>query len=160
VEASRPARPDDVARIVELAYEQRAELAPHRGGGLWQLRDAWPEPLDAAYSALLGRSDASVVVGTLDGFVLGFGAVVVEALRDGTRLGVVTDLYVEPGGREVGIGDAIAADLIEFCRARGCRGVDALALPGHRATKNFFEAHGFAARSLTMHRDLGTDEGP
>jgi ribosomal protein S18 acetylase RimI-like enzyme len=160
IESSRPATPADVARIVELAHGQRDELAPLRGGGLWQLHEAWPPPLDVAYAALLGQEDASIVVGTIDGVALGFGAVVIEELRDGTRLGVITDLYVEAEAREVGLGDAIAADLLEFCRAAGCRGVDAVALPGHRATKNFFEAHGFSARSLTMHRDLGSDELP
>ena len=158
MEASRPATPDDVARVVELAKEQRAELAPTRGGALWLLHDTWAAPLDDAYRALLGRDDASLVVGTIDDAVLGFGAVVVEDLRDGTRLGVITDLFVEVPAREVGLGDAIAADLIEFCRAQGCRGVDALALPGHRATKNFFEGHRFSARSLTMHRSLAGDE--
>ena len=32
--------------------------------------------------------------------------------------------------------------------------VDAIALPGHRATKNFFEEHHFTARALTMHHRL------
>ena len=31
----------------------------------------------------------------------------------------------------------------------------ALALPGHRATKNFFEGQHFTARALVMHRRLG-----
>jgi ribosomal protein S18 acetylase RimI-like enzyme len=160
VEASRPATADDLARVVALAHEQRAELAPMRGGELWQLRDTWPSPIDDVYRALLERDDASVVVATIDDVVLGFGVVLVEELRDDTRLGVITDLYVEPPAREVGLGDAIAADLVEFCRAHGCRGVDAVALPGHRVTKNFFEGHGFAARALVMHRSLRADDGP
>lgn len=36
----------------------------------------------------------------------------------------------------------------------GCTGVDALALPGARATKNFFEENGFTARLLVVHRRL------
>jgi GNAT superfamily N-acetyltransferase len=157
VEQSRPATPDDVVRIVELAREMRAELAAMRGGELWRDREARPEPLDEAYAALLGRDDVLTVVATIDDVVLGFGAVVVEELRDGRRLGVITDLFVEHLAREVGLGDAMAADLLEFCRARGCTGVDATALPGHRATKNFFEGHGFTARALTMHHPLTTD---
>jgi hypothetical protein len=38
--------------------------------------------------------------------------------------------------------------------ARGCRAVDAGALPGERATKSFFESAGFKARLITMHREL------
>ncbi len=38
-------------------------------------------------------------------------------------------------------------------------GVDTLALPGHRAAKNFFEESGFTARALVMHRALNRFEG-
>jgi len=154
MEESRPASPEDLARVEDLARTMRGELGPMRGGELWAERDAWPEPLIDTYRALLERDDALLVVGTIDDVVLGFGAVVVETLRDGRHLGVITDLYVELLAREVGVGDAMAADLLEFCRARGCIGVDATALPGHRATKNFFEAHGFTARALTMHHSF------
>jgi GNAT superfamily N-acetyltransferase len=152
VEGSRPAGEHDIASIVELAAAMRAELAAIRGGTLWVEREAWPEPLDEAYRALLGRDDAHVVVGTIDDVVLGFGAVVVERLRSGASLGIVTDLFVDEGAREVGVGERIVADLIAFCTDRDCIGIDAIALPGHRATKNFFEEHHFTARALTMHR--------
>jgi GNAT superfamily N-acetyltransferase len=151
VEASRPASTDDLPIVVELARLMRAELSAMRGGALWLERDAWPEPLDDAYGALLARDDAQVVVGTFDGVVVGYGAVVVEQLRSGSRLGVVTDLFVEPEARAVGVGETIAEALVAHCRSRHCMGVDATALPGHRAAKNFFETHGFVARALTMH---------
>ena len=154
VEGSRPAGEHDIASIVELAVAMRAELAALRGGNLWVEREAWPEPLEDTYRALLARDDARVVVGTIDNVVLGFGAVVVERLRSGANLGVVTDLFVDEGAREVGVGEGIIDDLIAFCAERGCIGIDAIALPGHRATKNFFEEHRFTARALTMHRRL------
>ena len=66
----------------------------------------------------------------------------------------MTDLFVEPDARSVGIGEALVGLIVEFCAARGCIGIDAAALPGHRAAKNFFEGHGFTARSLVMHRSL------
>jgi ribosomal protein S18 acetylase RimI-like enzyme len=157
VESCRPATADDIPRLVELAELMRAELGAMRGGALWLARDAWPEPLADAYDALVGRDGALVVLGTLDDVVIGFAAVIVEQLRSGARLGVVTDLYVEPEAREVGVGEVLADALVEHCRAAGCLGVDATALPGHRAAKNFFEAHGFTARALTMHRRLDGD---
>jgi GNAT superfamily N-acetyltransferase len=132
----------------------RAELTAMRGGMLWVERDAWPEPLDLAYRSLLDRAGALVVVGTIDDVTIGFGAVVVEVLRSGRALGVITDLFVEEDARSVGIGDAMTTDLVAFCVAHGCVGIDARALPGHRATKNFFEAHGFTARALVMHHPL------
>ena len=33
--------------------------------------------------------------------------------------------------------------------------MDAMALPGHRSAKNFFEESGFTARKLVMHHRLG-----
>lgn len=123
-----------------------------KGGALWAVREARPEPLEDAYGALLDGDDALLVVGTLDSVVIGFGAVEVETLRSGERLGVITDLFVEPDARAVGVGEALAGDLVEFCTARRCVGIDALALPGHRAAKNFFEESGFTARAIVMHR--------
>jgi GNAT superfamily N-acetyltransferase len=158
VEGSRPAGEHDIAPIVELAVAMRAELAGIRGGELWVEREAWPEPLDESYRALLARDDALVVVGTIDDIVLGFGVVEVEQLRSGPHLGVVTDLFVDEGAREVGVGECIIDDLIAFCAEHRCIGIDAIALPGHRATKNFFEEHHFTARALTMHHRLAPGE--
>jgi GNAT superfamily N-acetyltransferase len=154
VEASRTAVAGDLARIVELAQLLRLELVAMKGGELWLRRDAWPEPLRESYANLMDADDTLVVVGTIDDTVIGYGVVVVETLRSGARLGVVTDLFVEPGARAVGIGECMALQLIAFCADRGCIGIDALALPGHREAKNFFERNGFTARSLTMHRRL------
>jgi ribosomal protein S18 acetylase RimI-like enzyme len=157
VESSRPATAADIPRVVELAHLMRAELSVMRGGELWAVREAWPEPLEDAYGALLTRDEALLVVGTIDDVVIGHGAVVVELLRSGARLGVVTDLYVEPEAREVGVGEAMADALVSHCDDHHCTGIDAPALPGHRAAKNFFEAHGFTARALVMHRRLDPD---
>jgi GNAT superfamily N-acetyltransferase len=95
-----------------------------------------------------------VVVGTLEETILGYGVAVIEDLADGGRLGRVTDLYVEPGGREVGIGEALMGALVGWCTDEGCIGVDSLALPGDRATKNFFESFGLVARAIVVHRPL------
>ena len=154
VEASREATPADIPRVVELARLARTEQVAMRGGELWLARDAWPEPLDDAYEALVARDDALVVVGTIDDAIIGYGAVLVEPLRSGARLGVVTDLFVEEEARSVGVGEEMVNDLIAHCRIHECIGIDSRALPGHRATKNFFETHGFTARALVMHRRL------
>ena len=160
MEGSRAAGADDIPRIVELARLLRAELGVMKGGPLWVEREALPEPLDESYRALLDRDDACIVVGTIDDVVLAYAAVIIETLRSGARLGVITDLFVEAGAREVSIGDTMIADVTTFCAERGCIGVDAIALPGHRATKNFFEEHHFTARMLTMHHRLGPAPAP
>src|SRR5262245_15385584 len=123
----------------------RDELGPMKGGALLLAREARAEPLDDAYRSLLERDDTTVVVGCIDAVVVGFGVLEIETLQSGEHLGVVTDLYVDPEARAVGVGEAIANALIDECRSQECVGVDARALPGHRATKNFFEEQGFTA---------------
>jgi GNAT superfamily N-acetyltransferase len=158
MEGSRPATVEDLPRIAELAELARDELVPMKGGALWSAREAVAEPFEDAYAALIARDDASVVVGTVDETVIGFGVVTLERLRTGETLGIIGDLFVEPGARGIGVGEAMADDLVAFCETRGCTGIDALALPGHRTTKNFFEGSGFTARALVMHRALDRRE--
>jgi GNAT superfamily N-acetyltransferase len=155
VESARAARPADLDAVLGLAAAMRQELRPMRGGRIWALREARPEPLADAYRALLERDDALVVVGTIDEAVVGFGTGEVEVLQDGSLLGVVNDLFVDEEARAVGVGEAMLGVLSDFFIAQRCLGIDALALPGHRATKNFFEESGLSARAIVMHRVLG-----
>jgi len=154
VEAARTATNSDLPALVDLARAMIAELGTQRGGALWSQREARPEPHEASLRALLERSDARVVVGTIDDVIVGFGTVEIERLRDGGALGVIRDLFVDAGARAVGVGEAIGERLVAFCADAGCAGVDAYALPGARDAKNFFERSGFTARVLVMHRAL------
>jgi N-acetylglutamate synthase-like GNAT family acetyltransferase len=154
MEPARAATIDDVDRLVELANELHAELRVMRGGDLWERREARVQPDAGAFAALLARDDASIVVGTIDGVVVGYGTVEIEVLRDSTRLGVIGDLFVEADARDVSVGEEIANALVAFCVQQQVVGVDAFALPGHREAKNFFERSGFTARALVMHKRL------
>jgi len=138
----------------ELARAAASELAPMRGGAVWKAREARPEPVEEGLALLLEEADARMVVATIDGVVVGYGVVRAEHLADGSVLGVIDDIFVEEGARQVGLGEAMVVDLVAWCEERACRGIDAMALPGHRATKNFFEESGFTARKLVMHRRL------
>ena len=152
MEEGRVATDAELARVAELARELRSELRGERGGALWETREARPEPFDDALAELSSRDDALVVVGTTEDVVVGYGIARWEPLRDGTRLGVIDEIYVEPEARGVGVGELVIDRLVAFCVDAGCLGVDATALPGHRQAKNFFERAGFTARSLVMHR--------
>jgi ribosomal protein S18 acetylase RimI-like enzyme len=154
VEHARSASADDVADLVELARHLRAELGAHRGGELWATHDVAGEPIEAELTRAMAAPDTLVVVGAIDDVTVGYGIVTVVDLRDGTRLGRVSELFVEPEARSVGVGEAIALAVLNHCREAGCRGVDVVALPGHRAAKNFFEEQGFTARALVMHHAL------
>jgi GNAT superfamily N-acetyltransferase len=149
------ATPADVPQLVELATEAIAELAPTRGGAIYTRREArWP-PYDDRFTTEVSSPDHLVVVGTIDDVVIGYGVVAVERLHDRSILGVVSDLYVDPMARGVGVGEAMMDQIVAWCRQQGCLGVDALALPGNRATKNFFETFGLVARAIVVHRPLG-----
>ncbi|MGH8992671.1 MAG: GNAT family N-acetyltransferase [Acidimicrobiia bacterium] len=147
----------DVPAILDLAAALRAELTPMRGGYVWSVREARPEPLDEGYRAMLDRDGTRLVVGTIDGIPVGFGAGEVEVLQDGSRLGVVFELFVDPEARAIGVGEAMLGSLVEFFADAGCVGVDAFALPGHRVTKNFFEESGFSARAIIMYHRFASD---
>ena len=105
--------------LADLARDAAgASCASERGGALWSVREARPEPLEAAFAALLERDDATVLVGTLDDRVVGYGIVQVEQLRDGSRLGVIDEIYVEPEARAVGVGEVLVERLVAFCTRR------------------------------------------
>ena len=154
MEGVRPATDDDLSRLGELARAGIAELTPMKGGAVWAAREARPEPVEESLKASLADDHTRVVVGTIDEVPVGYAVVRVEILNDGSRLGVVDDIFVEQGAREVGVGEAMMGDLVAWCEAQGCSGMDAMALPGHRSTKNFFEESGFTARNLVMHHRL------
>lgn len=151
---ARAATPDDLPAIVAMAADAAAEKAEQKGGPVWSRRERRPEPVEPSLAAALGSADAQVAVGTLDGVVLGYAAARIERLGDGGLLGVLDELYVDPEARELGLGEALMDHVLDWCRAAGCFGVDSLALPGDRSTKNFFESFGLVARAIVVHRPL------
>lgn len=148
MESARRATEADAARLAELRAVAQAELrAQTRGGPVFVAGEA------ARFSP------SFTVVGEIDGVAVGFGSAAVQALADGSRVGVVGELFVEAEGRAIGVGEAMIGLLLEWCRSEGCTGVDAFALPGMRETKNFFETFGFTARLLVVHHRLdGVDD--
>ena len=154
MEAVRPATPTDLPGLAELADRALEELAPTRGGAVFVAREGRAQPVAETLAADLEDPAVAMFVGTIDDHPVGYAVGRTEPLRDGTTLGVITDLYVEDGARSVGVGEAMMVELLGFFREAGCAGVDATALPGNRATKNFFEESGFTARLLVMHHRL------
>ncbi len=153
-EGCRPADADDLPRLAEMAEAAVLELAAGRGGAVWARLTARQPPYEPALAAELSDPGRRIVVGTLDGTIMGYGVAHVEVLRDDGRLGVVDDLYTDPDCRELGIGELTMQALVDWCAEQGCFGVDSLALPGDRHTKNFFESFGLVARAITVHRSL------
>jgi GNAT superfamily N-acetyltransferase len=144
----------DLTRLTELAGEVIAELSEQKGGVVWRRHAARGEPLRDGLAADLDDEATQVLVGTIDDVVVGYAVTTAEALPDGGHLAVVRDLYVSPGARGVGVGAGLMDEVLVWAGERGCVGVDALALPGSRATKNFFEGFGLVARAIVVHREL------
>jgi GNAT superfamily N-acetyltransferase len=157
MEGIRDADARDAERGLELAREFVGGLNTQRGGHLL-LAEAGFASDDAITSGLapfvawLDDPDRKVVMGTLEGAVCGMGMGHVDSLPDGRPVGHLDLCYVEPDARGVGLGRLLLDGVVGWLIDRGCVGVDGLALPGDREAKNFFEAAGFKARLLTMHR--------
>ena len=138
------------------------ELRPMRGGELLLGREVQRGSGVASLATDLDDPERGMWVGTIDGTIVGYSTGHVEQLGAAgdaddapyMRLGVIDELFVEADARAVGVGEAMMAAMLAWFTAMGCSGVDALALPGNRSTKNFFEESGFTARLLVMHRGL------
>lgn len=141
----RPALVGDEDELRRLAALAREGAAHGRGGP--QLLASLPTP-----DELVAELDG-LLVGTIGGNPMGYAVTVADG-----RFGRLPELFVEPPARAVGLGAALLDAAIARLRAAGCHWIDSQALPGDRASKNFFEAHGMVTRLLVTHRSLtGTD---
>jgi GNAT superfamily N-acetyltransferase len=141
-------------RLYRLLEREMVDLHP-----MWNQADGLAEPVEEALARALGDPDVLVYVGELEGAALGFLLARSEPLLPqsrGAKVGAIRLVYVEPEGREVGLGEAMLEAVMDELRRRGHQRFDAHVLPGHRMAKNFFEAAGFAARSIVMHHNDGT----
>lgn len=152
----RAATADDLDELVRLSGLARVHVEGERGGTTYLARESRPWPTERSLGADLSDPGRLVLVGTLGAVPFGYAVVSAEPVRGGT-LAVVGDLFVEPGARGVGLGRMLMDRAVEWARERRCVGIDAVALPGDRETKNFFEAFGLVTRLLTVHRRL--DDG-
>jgi len=152
-EIARDATIDDVDQLVMLANEGRALLADARGGPLWLTREAIPAPLDEAIQHAISDQDWLVELATIDDVPLGLLIAQAQTV-DSVTIAVVRELFVTPEARGVGLGELMMDATLDWATDRGFVGVDSYALPGDRATKNFFERFGIKARGIVVHRSL------
>jgi GNAT superfamily N-acetyltransferase len=151
---ARQAGSDDILSLVRLyrgLEEEMTALHP-----MWPLADGLPEPVEASFQHLLEDPGGFAVIGELDGYPFGFATARVEDIlpqANGEQVGSIRLIYVEPGAREVALGEGMREFVMDLLRGRGISKFDAHVLPGHRLAKNFFEAGGFSARSIVMHHD-------
>ena len=166
----RTAHPSDIAQLVALTGEFYAEVGAEKGGDIWLRRHQRPPPLERSLDATLDDPDTAVLLGMIDDVTLGFGVVrrsddptvaghstgdsTVRANDPPESIAVIEELFVTVPARGVGVGRALLDAIVEWAADQGCSGVDAVALPGARETKNFFEAAHFTARAIVVHHRL------
>lgn len=145
---ARDATERDLDALTEL-YEQLADeqsaLRP-----LWREAEGVADPARDGLATLI--SEGAVTVGAIDGVILGLLVSAERTLVDGeARVGVIRYVYTEPEARGVGVANAMFNHVVAKLQANGVEAFDAIVSPGHREAKNFYEAHGFSARSIVMH---------
>lgn len=156
MEHARQAEATDLEFVADLWAEAVAELDGQRGGFLLAgtlTRDDLPAELRSA----LSDPERLLVVGCLDDVGVGFASAFCDRRRR-EPVATIELVYVQPAARQVGVAEAIVAEVMRWAAGLGCVGVDAPALPGSRSAKAFFEDNGFIARLLVMHHPLGGPE--
>ena len=109
------------------------------------------------WKALLADPNCVVLTGSLDDSIVAY---LVMHLSPSKDRGVISHVYVEVEGRELGLGDAMVEQAIAVARDADLGGIEAVALPGDRETKNMFERAGLTARKLTVYKSLRSTAVP
>ncbi len=134
------------------------ELTPRRGATLLLepgIQAASDLATGETLTKVLADPDQRVVVAGAAGAPVAFVLCRLAASEAGGLRGVIDACYVGPDSRGKGLGRLLMEDALGWFTTRGCDGVDGTAFPGDRQAKSFFEASGFKARMLVMHRPLG-----
>lgn len=148
----RVATVDDIEALDWLQLSARHAIVDVRGG---QLRLSECESV-ADWRPIIGAEHTVVLVATLDDVVLGYMMLV---MRPSKGRGVITHAYVAEGARELGLGDTMVEHAIAAVLSAGLHGIEAVALPGDRETKNLYERAGLTARKLTVYKSLTAEPG-
>ena len=151
---ARRATVEDLPELERLHGLARVHVGALRGGAVLLGREVRPQPTTASLRDDLGAKDRLVLLGLLGMAPVGLAIAGLEELHDGTRLAQVTELFVEPEARDVGVGAVLMHALIAWATEEGCDGIGSTVLPGDRASKNFFESFGLVARAIAVHKDL------
>ena len=153
-ESVRVAELSDREVLRSLAAEARVELAKKRGGDVVERLDPYRADSRAEIVRAVEDPAATLLLGDIDGTPVGYGLMTLRTVVDGSLHATVEEIFVLPEARSVGVGEAIIETLLADASERGAAAIQSMALPGDRATKNFFESQGMVARSILVHRWL------
>jgi GNAT superfamily N-acetyltransferase len=148
----RRAEPTDAPALASLEHEARVTVFDGRGGRRWleehpEVGGGWADAVAGGIVLVAELPEPAVPQGP--GHVVGY--LVLDVAGAVAR---VDQVYVTPGAREVGFGDALLAAAEEEARRAGATVLEGEALPGDRETKNLYERAGITARKITVSRRL------
>lgn len=123
------------ADVEALRIEALAELRGERGGD--GLRGAGDDP-DLTVLGSIGDAAVGYAAGRLQGTVL-----------------ALDELFVSEPMRGVGVGTLVLGAALSWAEEHDVERIESTALPGMRATKNFFETHGMVAQRIVVGRRVG-----
>jgi ribosomal protein S18 acetylase RimI-like enzyme len=150
--SARSAVNGDLSRLVSLYRVMESEQTDRKP--IWAMTDGLDEQFDVSLAHAIERADSFVLAGQIDESVVGFLWATIEPMlgrAHGSTIGRIRLIYTEPDARGVGVGHTMLTEAMAILGERGVRHFDAPVGPGQRAAKNFYESHGFAARSIIMH---------
>lgn len=126
----------DLVAVSELRALGSAELADERGA-------------QALFRELRTVVPQVVFTGQIDGMVVAFATATL-----GPTVSTVHELFVRAEARGIGVGRALVIALQRAAADVGSTSMESVVLPGMRASKNFFEAHGMVAQRIVVGRSL------
>jgi GNAT superfamily N-acetyltransferase len=144
----RSATDADVQSLSDLEIEARLEIASFRGHE--SLLNA-NELISPNWVSVISDHSKLVLVAESSGQVVGYAKGDIN-LESGSC--VVNHIYVDPMARQIGIGAGLITEIARLAKIRGCKTLDALALPGDRKMKNLYERVGMPARLLVASKTL------
>lgn len=140
---------EELATVLALAEQARAETRPDRGGELLLDHDWAGVAASERLAHAASDPDQRILVGRIDGVVVGYG--VARGSEQGSvRLAMIDELYVHPDARGIGVAAAILSEVRAWAVETACVAIESQVLPGNRDAKNFFERVGMKTRQMRV----------
>jgi ribosomal protein S18 acetylase RimI-like enzyme len=147
----RPARSDDLDRLVELMLALQDHLEASNPD-LWRMKAETRSHLgDQLATRLAAPNSCSLVARHEEQGVVGmaFGRVVTNTRYVPTRTGSIDQVFVRADHRRAGLGARLVAGLCQFFSAEGVTDLSLRYVVGNEEAAAFWRALGFSPRIVT-----------
>ncbi len=138
----------DASSLQLLEQEGRQEVQQFRGHQA--LLSELPNGSDR-WSQTISSSEHSVLVAEVAQQVVAY---ICAEFNKASLVCSVTQIFVDPQARQLGIGARLVGETAVIARGYGCTRLDANALPGDRKMKNLLERVGMPARLIVASTTL------